>query len=151
MTFAGYGARSIQGPRALERFCWPCGGVGPLLWHGIPNNAGSFEMFWVSLARGQVVRLDGRFSIQQVTMSTAVYRTSTKCTDRDVVAHVEQGQQVQVEEVGLLGLVGRCGKEVKQLGRWPNPWRGLDESKGNLGKLGKGLRFWKQISNSKWW
>lgn len=35
----------------------------------------------------------------KVTMSTAVYRTSTKCTDRDVVAHVEQGQQVQVEEV----------------------------------------------------
>ena len=54
-----------------------------------------------------LVRSDGRVSIRQVTMSTAVYRTSTKCTDRDVVAHVEQGRHVQVEEVGLLGLVGR--------------------------------------------
>ena len=31
-----------------------------------------------------------------------MYRTSTKCTDRDVVAHVEQGQHIQVEEVGGL-------------------------------------------------
>lgn len=35
----------------------------------------------------------------KVTTGTAVYRTSTKCTDRDVVAHVEQGQHIQVEEV----------------------------------------------------
>eukprot|EP00438_Fugacium_kawagutii_P034680 Skav219067 [mRNA] locus=scaffold1033:130047:137966:- [translate_table: standard] len=40
-----------------------------------------------------------RARLAQVTTGTAVYRTSTKCTDRDVVAHVEQGQHIDVEEV----------------------------------------------------
>eukprot|EP00913_Durusdinium_trenchii_P000895 g833.t1 len=37
--------------------------------------------------------------LYKVTMSTAVYRSSTKCNDREVVAHVTAGQQVKVEEV----------------------------------------------------
>ena len=37
-----------------------------------------------------------------------MYRTSTKCTDRDVVAHVEQGQHIQVEEVAGVGQRASC-------------------------------------------
>ena len=99
-----------------------------------------------------LVRSDGRVSIRQVTMSTAVYRTSTKCTDRDVVAHVEQGQQVQVEEVGLLGLVGRKSSNwaddqtLEGLGKlraretWEN-WERVRDSESRLVTDGSGIAY----------
>ena len=65
-----------------------------------------------------------------------MYRTSTKCTDRDVVAHVEQGQHIQVEEVAGVGQRASCSHRkvlVNLAGRvqtafFLTPCRGCDPS-----------------------
>ena len=42
--------------------------------------------------------------VEEVSTGTAVYRSSTQCSDRDVVAHVDAGQRVKVEEAGIISM-----------------------------------------------
>lgn len=42
--------------------------------------------------------------VEEVSTGTAVYRSSTQCSDCDVVAHVDAGQRVKVEEAGIISM-----------------------------------------------